>query len=210
MDKWIRLLLKLQSNWGAIGARSYLGYGVFHLEVGKTVTVTEDDCQELCDFVTQARYTRRASFNMTGLPNLTQMFFYKITFELQPRRTPAIYKINYNALKECFNNDFLPTAAHVRYCLRNLFRGTGTQHGDKTSRCGRECVYCYDYKISPLIDLTDDDIREFRHQMLGKPGQDEKEGSKIAVSHLYKIDDTHWQMRIWGQIPTQVPHPLHN
>ena len=207
VDKWIRLLLQLQSNWGAIGARSYLGYGVFHLEdeSENPVTVTETDCREISDFVTQARETRRPSFNMTGLPNLTQMFFCKITLELQSRRPPDIDKIPYNTLNGCFRNNFLPTAAHVRYCLRNLFRGTGSSHYDENSRCGDRCRYCFDYKVSPLNELPDSDVSEFRHHMLGKPGQDEKEGGKIAVSHLYKIDDRHWQMRIWGQIPTQVP-----
>jgi len=215
VGKWIKLLLKLQANWGAIGAKSYLGYGVFDLkdEAGKAISITEADCQQFIKIVTQSRETRRPSFNMAGLPNLCEMFFCKITFEIQPRlqphtykiSPPGIYEIPPDALKECFDSRFLPTAAHVRYCLRNLFRGTSSPHNDKTSRCGKNCKYCSTGNVSPFTPIPDDTIREFRHHILGKPGQDEKEGSKIAISHLYKIDNTHWQMRIWGRIPTEFP-----
>ena len=80
VGRWIQLLLKLQSNWGAIGARSYLGYGVFDLEdeAGRAVTVTEENCYQIADFVTQARDNRRRSFNTNGLPNLREMFFCNI------------------------------------------------------------------------------------------------------------------------------------
>jgi len=293
VESLLKVLLALQAKWSGIGARNYLGYGVFDLydESGEIFDVTDDELQRFFDFIERPRDNRRVrdSVNMAELPSLKEMFFCKLTFTLselesvlRARRAEIHTKREANTplslrgfrddedasrlVDECYAHlsPFIPTAAHVRYSLRQLFRGqrlkgtitefyhergfgfispddggndifvhknavnkfdlnrmfpgTQVEFDKEVGRDGRHraqnvrlptpdvcglmnCPYDSHQSPSPLNRLNDVYVREFRHKTLGVSAGDEKEGAKIAASHLYKVDNQ-WQMRIWGYIPT--------
>lgn len=197
VEELLKVLLALQANWGGIGARNYLGYGVFDLydESRKVVNVT-DELQSFFDFIDKPRDNRRVIEDslMENFPNLRNMFFYKFTFKrvaldkaalsgnlrglnrtAPPGRTSTV-----DLVRQCHQNNFIPTSANVRYCLRNIFRGKGANN--------------------PLTKLNDNHLKSFRHLTIGTT-RGKKQGAKIAASHLYKSGGN-WEMRLWGYIPT--------
>lgn len=189
----IKALLTLQANWGGIGARNYLGYGIFNLfdENEQPVEVTTDELQRLFVLIDKPRDNRRVikdSF-MKNLPSLRRMFFYKLTFD-QNALDSAVKNGNIVGLdqgntaelvRQCRQSNFIPISANVRHALRNLFRGLLKES-------------------NPLKKLSYNKLKEFRYKVIGT--REPKQGAKIAASHLYKSEDN-WKMRIWGYIPSE-------
>jgi CRISPR-associated protein Cmr1 len=199
VEKILKVLLALQANCGGIGARNYLGYGVFNLfdENEQPVEVTDDELQLFFDFIERPRDNRRVIEDhlMEKLPNLQNMFFYKFTFDkaaldsavesgtllgLDQNTAPSGRIPTVDLVRQCHKKDFIPISANVRHCLRKIFRGRG--------------------RDNPLAELNDNDLKSFRHRTIGTT-RGQKQGAKIAASHLYKSGDD-WEMRLWGYIPT--------
>lgn len=186
LERHLAVLLQLMANWGGIGAKNYIGYGVFYL--APRDQITDEGVKNFVNFI--------GGGTRTGEPSLSKMFFSKITLDLSSTNlTTKIRDVDSNRLGRCENLDFLPTAAHVRYSLRAAFR---------------------DPRIlrSSLVGLTSDELTDLRHYTIGELGMRDRnnrrqgnQGAKIASSHLYRIDpqnDNLWQMRVWGYIPRRA------
>jgi len=181
------------SNWGGIGAKNYIGYGVFDLNIRQQDPITDTDVGNLLNFI------RNENPHGTGIPepSLTQMFFSKITLDLSNTHlTIHLPGIGPNDLRKClnFNPLFLPTAAHIRCYLRSAFRDR------------KQLFLC-------LSGVDEDLLKDLRHYTVGVLSMKDRQGkrrgnqgAKIATSHLYPIDQQSglWQMRVWGYIPTDA------
>lgn len=189
----IKCLLTIQSRCGAIGARNYLGYGVYQLKDTHNEIVCPSN-EERLQFLThidkiKERKNRRLDL-ATGYPSLNEMFFYRIRFSepidryakdirtLKRQRRQMRDKLGWegvepDVIQKCVNSGFVPVAPTVRYSLRGLFAGR-----------------------------TNESIR---HEIFGEVSGSNKVGSKIAVSDFYRIGKE-WELRIWGYIPPSLPN----
>ena len=196
VEKRIPALLKLMENWGAIGAKNYIGYGVFDLNYkdGKPVILSKADADELLKPILDANGKKRDE------PSLSRMFFCKVNLDFSDtlKYDPKIDKFDTSdftregvadqkLVEKCINKGFLPTSAHIRYRLRSAFRP------------GKSA-------LPSLSEIKSDKFKELlenlRHNTIGSTEGDKK-GSKIAASHCYLWNKAKsiWQMRIWGYIP---------
>jgi CRISPR-associated protein Cmr1 len=169
-------LLRFVSEWGGIGARTQQGYGIFRIISVKDIKIPKID--ELVRSVGDTK-NENVGFEQRHLPNIKDFFFCKIQLndiDIDNIGRKATFEIN-REFRDWIckkSKDFVPTAPLVRYYLRRL-----QLFGN----------------------------RDLRHFLMGfmATGKhaDEKIGSKIHVSHVYKVSNG-WEMRIWGWIPEFV------
>lgn len=131
VENHIPVLLKLMANWGGIGAKNYIGYGIVELldEQYSNIKIAESAVEQLLESI---------SSNKRGIqeePSLRNMFFCKVTLDFScvlpydPAKE-SFQAMGFNNIKvdpkfieKCICHEFLPTAANIRYRLRAAFRG---------------------------------------------------------------------------------------
>lgn len=196
VEKRVPALLKLVENWGAIGAKTYIGCGVFSLNYrdDKPFILSEADIDELLKPISNTNYEKRNE------PCLSKIFFCKVNLDFSDtlKYDPRIDKFDTSGffikgiadqklVEKCINKGFIPTSAHIRYQLRSVFR-PGKSVLPSLSKIKSD-------KFNELL-------RKLRHDTIGNI-EGEKKGSKIATSHFYLQNEEKsiWQMRIWGYVP---------
>jgi CRISPR-associated protein Cmr1 len=190
----IKVLLKICSNWGGIGAKSQQGYGVIQFNGDVNMSLFEECIKRL--------NTKEKSCQ-SNLPNLKDFFFVKIRIEEnglcslnKNLKNRVEYKGNFpaeinnvegllNHLKDEYK--FIPSSPIVRYRIRELFRNKSLSDDLRHFILG--FMSTHNKKIS--LRLDDRDVTKL--------------GSKIYVSHIYKNDDD-WEFRVWGWIPENAPY----
>ncbi|MGC1119589.1 MAG: type III-B CRISPR module RAMP protein Cmr1 [Candidatus Methanofastidiosia archaeon] len=185
-------LLEFISRWGAIGAKTQQGYGVFSLNPSET-GLSET---ELPRVLTNG--SRKRISEQKHLPHIEEIFVWKVNFRnFEVKSIPQWGNFTYNRgidddmsigpdiLQFLYSKyDFVPTSPLFRYRLRKSLKQS----------------------------FNNSDLRHFMMGFMGIGGSPrlrmerevyEKMGSKIHVSHLYKKGDLH-EMRIWAWIPKYV------
>lgn len=115
VSKHLAVTLRLMSNWGGIGAKNYIGYGVFDLQA--ETPITDGDVDSFLDLQGETPAE-------TLEPSISRMFFSKITLDLSNTNlTTRIPGIDSREIQRCLDLGFLPTAPLIRYRLRTAFRG---------------------------------------------------------------------------------------
>ncbi len=188
VESYIPVLLKLMANWGGIGAKNYIGYGVFELLDEQCTAVKIDD-------LAVGKLLGSISSGKPGtlkVPSLKKMFFCKVTFDFSSGLPDTALGIADRDFQRCKSQKFLPYAAHFRRQLRALFRASSDTSG-------------YPSVLPCLSRFEDSKLWSLRHETIGEARGQSRQGSKIAVSHIYPVDEEKflWEMRIWGYIPDQ-------
>jgi len=221
-DKNLILLpLVLISKWGGLGAKTQHGYGVVELENGSNINIS--DFKNAIDKTKSSKRLKRLdksiilrTGNINNLPNIKDMFFAKIQFEVKNdewwKKVDGINDAQ--KIREWVKSGSVPIAPAIKNWLRF---GGGKRlwlkdNKDKNERkrienwlfgtTNRVCSYCYQ------------DVRKHKsnpknfwcpncEKSLSKNETIERISSKINVSCAYKISDNIWEFRIWGWIPRE-------
>ena len=221
----LKILLYLISEYGMLGAKTSMGYGVVKFQIknedkNEDIQITEDDWKNFNDFMSLFKKQE-----MRELPNLKDMFFVK--FGVNSNISEIInnikqfYIYNYQDgivegnVDKWKDNGWAITSPVVRKCLRCIFRG---KYSEKVCKVNRRCNRNYwwiksqsnkknnrKYNLSKTIDylkLSERETKTIRHFLMGST--DEPEFSAIQVSHVYKNRDN-LEFRIWGWLPDKWP-----
>ena len=219
----LKILLYLISEYGMLGARTSMGYGIVKSQIkngdkNEDIQITEDDWE---NFETFLRLFKNQEIR--DLPNLKDMFFVK--FEVNSDISEII-----NNMKQFYayqdgivegnvekwkDDGWVITSPVVRKCLRCIFRG---KYSEKVCEINRKCNRNYwwikkqsyekankNYDSSKTIDylnLSINDAKTIRHFLMGSTI--EPEFSIIQVSHFYK-NGNNLEFRIWGWLPDKWP-----
>lgn len=194
------LPLTIAANWGAIGAKTQVGYGVVRFD--NKIDLKFDECKNSLNNVLQKKRIQNIIVKdndntSSTFPNLQEMFFAEIQFEvnkdwwkeadgikqaLEPKNRQGeideeLKKRNTKILGSWINSGSVPISPAIKNWLRfgdgrNLW-ATGS---------------CNDNTIETWLFGTT---------------KNQKSVSKINVSCAYRINANLWEFRIWGWIPSQ-------
>jgi len=211
------LLFELSCSWG-IGAKTQDGFGICKFEGQYNVDKAIEKIKELISKYEQTQDNKL-------LPNLKDFFFVKISIENSERniREALKNKLFKNNLKESqisveeflrhipkeYKNKFYPTAPLIRYWLRSLFRngnddlryflfGFVSVKGTPTPICRTHLTHVNKKGEGHFCSKCN---RILRDEEIYK-----KMGSKIFVSHTYKMDNNKWEFKIWSYVPKILPN----
>lgn len=161
------LPLKLVAGWSALGARTQIGYGVVRLQ---------DDLEAMCLPAFQS------AEDTTGLPNLRDMFFAKVGFEVERedwwRRVAGLADLG-SRLEEWVKSSSVPIAPAMKDWLRF---GSNER--------------------SPLPGI---ESREHADFVFGKVQRDDRVRSRLCISCAYRRSAQVWEFRVWGWLPRNPP-----
>ncbi len=191
----ILLPLKIASDWGAIGAKIQLGYGV--VEMNSSIAANYELFKTALDKInSKERLDKmgiglRNSTNTTeNLPDIKEMFFAKVQFEVN-------------------NSDWWKKVDGIRERgqkhQRNYYEGYANDHRIINWKNS------VSVPVAPAIKnwlRFKDGVRIWKtntnhsiENWLFGTIRNDKKSSKINISGAYRIDDTHWEFRIWGWVP---------
>ncbi|MEA2005691.1 MAG: type III-B CRISPR module RAMP protein Cmr1 [Acidobacteriota bacterium] len=206
-DNLVLLPILIASNWGALGARTQHGYGVVVLEQKKDLKI-DDFKNAMKERLKSLNVEERKNVN-NKLPNLKEMFFAKVQFEVQDndwwkevdgirergRKGDRNYYegyINDPRMVKWVNAGSVPIAPAIKNWLR-FGKQITIKNGKKM-------------QVSPFKNLSNKSISGW---LFGESNKDKKSASKINISCAYKIDNNLWEFRIWGWIPkSDTPNGL--
>jgi len=184
--------LTIAANWGGIGAKTQHGYGV--VEIENSLNVDFNGFSNSIVSITGNERLSALGFelrtgNNDGFPNLKEMFFSKVQFEVKNddwwKEVDGIrpdnqrnYRGYVNDLRiiQWIESDSVPISPAIKNWLR--FGGgkglwqTGNQNKD----------------------------RRIENWLFGTI-RNNKSASKINVSCAYRVRNNFWEFRIWGWIP---------
>ncbi|KUK15607.1 MAG: CRISPR-associated RAMP protein, Cmr1 family [Petrotoga mobilis] len=215
--------LIIASNWGGIGAKTQLGYGV--VEITNPPNVSFENFKRVLRNLSQKG--KRQKSNEPGFPNLKDMFFAKVRFKAngncwekidglidKSSKSRLEKEIRKKGIEECFRNNFLPIAPVIKNWLRyddgsQIWKPkNGTTKGIENWLFGtirNICPKCYNI-VNPQ---NENGKTVYECQNCGQKFKKEeiinKCASKINISCAYKIGNDLWEIRIWGWIPKDAP-----
>jgi CRISPR-associated protein Cmr1 len=238
-ESLVLLPLILAARWGGIGAKTQHGYGV--IEIKDHPEVDYDKFKKAVEKITGEERLKRlegpSGLNISlrnedtnGLPNLKEMFFAKIQFEVTDdewwKEVDGIAQMlqykNYindrrmiKRIMEWKKSGSVPTVPAIKSWLRyddgRKLWGTGNQNQNRRienwlfGSTKRVCSYCYE-------EVRGDKSTPQRfwcpncNKFLKKEETFERISSKINISCAYLVKDNLWEFRIWGWIPrSQLP-----
>lgn len=191
--------LTIISKWGAIGAKTQLGYGVVEFEDYPKFDFSQ--FKESLDKITNEnrlshlKIEERNGSN-DNLPNLKDMFFAKVRFEADNNWWKKVDGIRERGEKgdrnyyEGYVNDprlvkwMNAGSAPIVPALKNWLRfGSGKS-------------------LWETGDSNKD--RRIENWLLGTI-RNGKSASKINISCAYRVDNSLWEFRIWGWVPKNNP-----
>ncbi len=197
----IKILLKFISDYGMVGGKTAIGYGVVKFE-GKDIKVDKEDFENLFNYLNKKKSHGKNSNNM---PILDEMFFAK-------------FKINSNSLDkiiekvyECVDDNYFP---------KSIYKCNGTEEKINNKKEFLKKLRDY-YSFIPTSALIRKELRKrikekwinntkLRHFLMGYMQKNKKLAqedptrfSAIQVSHIYNTGE-HWEFRIWGWIPKNL------
>ena len=177
----LAFLVTFVARWAALGARTQMGYGVISLD---TIALAGEaiSAREIADSLTlierAAREHPAPGPVSEKLPDIRDFFFARL--RLPPGIREGTLKLlgepQYAAARE---HGFVPSAPHVRYEMRSWLR---------------------DLAFVPGARRLDDLRHDLMGTIRGSPSLDAPKGSRLFVSHLYRISDG-WEFRVWGWVP---------
>lgn len=180
----LTFLIKSIACWGALGARTQIGYGVFEMKEiimnGKVLSVHEIvDTLSIIEHAAQEHPAPPPSDK--GIPDIRDFFFARLCLPsgIQVKQPNWLGKPQYLAAK---GKGFIPIAPAVRYDMRGWFRKESDSFFEKT-----------------LCKTEHSKLKELRHNLMGTI-RGRPLGSKLFTSHLYQTSDG-WEFRIWGWVP---------
>jgi len=104
------------------------------------------------------------------------IFFLKIRFEISERTMNKIFR-DTRDWKVCRSNGYLPTSPYFRYLLRKSLRDD-----EDITKEQRHVLFGFlNLRSSPVIATN----------------------SYLKISHMYELENSVWEMRIYGQIPEE-------
>jgi len=216
----IKILLYLIQEYGMLGAKTSMGYGVVKFEINeKELSINKDDWDNLKRYLDM--FNKNFKKEVRSLPNLKDMFFvrFKINGDLNSilQKLKPFYKlqdgIDEGDIDKWRNSGWVITSPVVRNCLRCIFRG---KYSKKECKLLRNCSRNYwwnkrnnqknkDYnsdKTIDLLNLSEDESKNIRHFLMGSTK--EPEFSAIQVSHIYS-NKGNLEFRIYGWLPDKQP-----
>lgn len=185
----LAFLLSFVARWGALGARTQVGYGIIgikEIRFGDSILSKTEIADTLTCIERMAVDHAASEGNKTGLPDIRDFFFAHVTLPSAFDENATwwskqlIQKHEYQEAKE---QGFIPSAPAVRYKMRGWFRE------DTSSKFKSVLESAYH-----LDDL--------RHYLMGTTygGSNASKGSRLYVSNIYKIKEE-WEFRVWGYVP---------
>lgn len=190
------LPLLIAAKWAAIGARTQHGYGIVELSnaSGLKIEAFKKSLNKIIEGESLRSETDKDKNNSsnTELPNLKDMFFAKVQFKVNSEdwwaEVDGIKQVlnhndmrlkekNSRILKAWYNSGSVPIAPAIKNWLR-------FQDGKQLWRTQN--------------NNTNFSIEKW---LFGTTGND-KSTSKINISCAYRINDSLWEFRIWGWIPS--------
>ena len=222
----LKILLYLIQEYGMLGAKTAMGYGVVKFRINeKELTISEDDWN---NFVNYLDFFSKFRGNIIHLPNLKDMFF--VNFNVIKPIDEIINKIKtfYSYQDGAIETDEITkwkdkgwciTSPVMRKCLRCIFRG---KYSNQVCWINRDCDRNYwwnyygennsknkanrSYNSNLTIDRLNvnyDIAKKIRHFLMGSTS--EPEFSAIQVSHMNKKDQDNFEFRVYGWLPNIPP-----
>lgn len=210
--------LIVASKWGGIGGKTQHGYGVVEIE-----DVPEIDVVQFKGALEKIVLERPSKLNIelrhgnvSELPNLKEMFFAKVRFEVDNKD----WWQNVDGLSSLINDGRIkdwvkegsgsvPIAPAIKYWLRfkdgsKLWKTNDQNKNGKIENylfgtMKRTCARCY-CKVRYENNSRNLWCPSCRRS-LRKGDTLERIGSKVNVSCAYKVGENLWEFRIWGWIP---------
>ncbi len=205
-DKSLVLLpLVIASSWGGIGAKIQHGYGI--VEIRDCLEINFEQFKNAIEKLTDKERLSKFGINLRqqgndGHPNLKEMFFAKVQFEvtdtdwwkevdgikqaLKPenKKGEDLQQRNEQILTSWFNTGSVPIAPVIKNWLR---------YGKEiTTKRGKRI------QVSPFKEVSNIEISKW---LFGISEENVKTASRINISCAYAINDNLWEFRIWGWVP---------
>lgn len=180
--------LVIATNWGAIGAKTQLGYGVISLINSKQKKVTTKDFLEELERISERLSTiakgelRKEESQKIVLPNIQKFFFTKIQFDVLSnewwQKVMGIKKLPSNEkVKNWAELGYVPTMP----ALKNWMRYSSSSDSAKEILFNGKSQHKF-------------------FQLFGGI----KNSSKINISWAYRVKGNKWEFRIWGWLPARI------
>ncbi|WP_022854099.1 type III-B CRISPR module RAMP protein Cmr1 [Thermodesulfatator atlanticus] len=230
----IKILLYLIQEYGMLGAKTSMGYGVVRFKTdGSELSIKEGDWKNFTNFlalfdnkfnpdqIDDNDRKRKIKNNLKNLPNLKDMFFIKLkindNFDNILENIKSFYRLQDGIVEDDIDkwkdSGWLITSPVVRNCLRCIFRG---KHSDKECKFLRSCTRNYwwdkrnnqpnkNYNGDKTIDVLSLPENKTRNIRHFLTGStQEPEFSVIQVSHVYTTNKN-LEFRIYGWLPDKQP-----
>ncbi|MBD3216034.1 MAG: type III-B CRISPR module RAMP protein Cmr1 [Candidatus Lokiarchaeota archaeon] len=177
----VNLAIKIASKWGAIGAKTQIGYGVVEIADNKdpiTIKNLKENFEKMINDRLNLINIKLRRFYDKKLPNLKEFFFSKIQFKVSNVRNESWWE-NINIVKTenekqlrewYYNSNSFPIAPSIKNWLR-------FKNGQN------------------LIKNNNNTVKNFLY------GKSKESASKINISSAYQVKENLWEFRIWGWIP---------
>jgi CRISPR-associated protein Cmr1 len=177
----VNLALKIASKWGAIGAKTQIGYGVVEIADNKdpiTIKNLKENFEKMINDRLNLINIKLRRFYDKKLPNLKEFFFSKIQFKVSNVYNESWWE-NINIVKTenekqlrewYYNSNSFPIAPSIKNWLR-------FKNGQN------------------LIKNNNNTVKNFLY------GKSKESASKINISSAYQVKENLWEFRIWGWIP---------
>ncbi len=181
IESIIKVLLTFIQEYGMLGSKTALGYGVVKFEINnKAINVTEKDLKNFEEFLSLFRKDK----NDPNLPAANDMFFtkFKVTETIEELIERLVKEGNYfrfrdrvldGAIENWREHNWLVTSPFVRKEIRNCIRENFSDSG-------------------------------IRHFLMGKIKKEETKFSAIQVSHVYRNSYRDLEFRILAWLPESL------
>ncbi|MHA1149188.1 MAG: type III-B CRISPR module RAMP protein Cmr1 [Promethearchaeota archaeon] len=221
--EYIILPINIASQWGAIGAKTQLGYGVSNLSEIPDIRIDKYFNSDL----EHNPIIREKIGNQNQYPNLKYFFFAKFNFKVNSsdwwkeidgiKNNPKLKKNDFENLGKWIEHNTIPLYPAIKNWLRygegkNLWITDNTYQDQRIANfllgTIKECCYnCFTTLSKDKKNRTRFWCPNCRNS-LEKSKILDKIASKIHISFAYQVDLSVWEFRIWGWIPTSKNSPL--
>jgi CRISPR-associated protein Cmr1 len=203
-ENLVLIPLAIAAKWGGMGAKTQHGYGV--VELVDKVGLRFENFKKAVEKILENKRVQKLNIKERNdpndaLPNIKEMFFAKVQFEVQNndwwKEVDGIAKRNQREQRNFYegfetdqrminwvNNNSVPISPAIKNWLRY-----GKQIKSKNDKL---------LQVSPFSEVSNSTTSNW---LFGESRDDKKSASKINVSCAYKINNTTWEFRIWGWIP---------
>jgi len=196
--------LALSSQCGGLGARTQHGYGVAQAKV------LEDKEPIRVDQIMLQSLPGGDKTDDQGMPSLRNMFFASVTLETVDTRwwqdVDGLHNLSTRdegKLTAWLETGSVPVSPAVRNQIR-FERGLGLQDAGQENfvfgSTDRVCKMCYQ-----RVQGRDETYNCPMCGRIHKSATLERTKTKIHVSAAYPLDESQWQVRVWGWIPHTLP-----
>ena len=227
----LKITLALVARHGAVGGKTASGYGVIQLDDNKIEDVhtyisylkeyvskyrpaqtVRNDLPDIRDFFFAKFRFQTPDNNSTWWQNIQGISQTWDGFIIDGQnKIPLNQCLDYaqTTLQALFQRGVIPLSPAIRNFLRYHRKwGDGLGNTQKNFLFGtagnKLCPLCYE----KLTDPEDHNNNDYWCHKCHKPHSRGKEirnvGSKINISHAYKIENNLWEFRVWGWVPSQT------